>query len=71
MVDGQYRNYGEWAWRRFLKRPRGNHDARPERCAWILDASGPRACPRFLKKGEKGPYCKKHLRSWNLLKEKP
>ena len=64
MVDGQYRSYGEYAWRAYLKRERGDHNARPNRCAWILDASGPQACSKQLKRGDPGPYCPKHARLW-------
>jgi hypothetical protein len=64
MVDA-WRNYAAWRWDRFLRRKRGDHHARKDRCAYVLDASIPLVCPRTLKRGNKGPYCPKHQRVWD------
>jgi len=52
--------------RRMTKRIRGDHNSRPDRCAWIIDIA--KACPKLLKKGETG-YCPGHKRLFEQMKQ--
>jgi len=70
MVDGYWRSGRQWFWRRYLKRKRGDHQARQDRCAWIVDATLGQACPKLLKEENHGKYCPKHQREWDRLTRK-